>query len=801
MTPSNILLVDDREENLVALRAVLEPLGQNLVATRSGEDALRELLKHEFAVILLDVQMPGFDGFQTAELIKQREQTKHVPIIFVTAISKDAEHVFRGYSAGAVDYILKPIDPDVLRSKVSVFVQLWEKEQQLAEQAERLRVHEVAEAVQESEERYRFLAESIPQQVFTATPEGVIDYVNERVVQYFGGSFDEPVEPPWSEVHPEDLAQVMARWTDAINTGESLEVEFRLRRADGAYRWHLTRAVPMHDAEGRVVKWFGTSTDIHDKKRAEEAQRFLIEAGAILGRSLHYEQALKDVARAAVPGIADWCMVDLLEPDGSLRLLAAAHVDAIKVKLAHELRERYPPASDSERGAIQVIRTGEPQLVETVTDEEIDQNARDEIHRDLLRELGIQSYLSVPLRARDRTIGAITFVHAESGRTYGPNDLGLAEELARRAGMAIENAELYEEVEKRAEAARVLESVGDGVVLIDREGIIRLWNPAAEAITGFPPGEVEGRVAREVVPGWAELEPRIPVGKHGSVRAEMLPIDIGGRELWLSISGVGFDEGTVYAFRDLTEERALEQLKSDFVATVSHEIRTPLAAVHGAALTLLRPDLTFSDELRDRLLAVVAEESDRLARIVNDLLIASHLDSGRLPVSIESCDAKELAESVVEAANLSVPDGITVSLSAPARLPQVAADPGQLRQVLANLVDNAIKYSPGGGPVEVRLAKSDAFMRFEVEDRGLGIPPNEHRRVFEKFYRLDPNMTNGVGGTGLGLYISRELVRTMDGRIWVDSKLGEGSTFLVEIPLARKPRGTRPPRKKAAAGA
>jgi signal transduction histidine kinase len=237
------------------------------------------------------------------------------------------------------------------------------------------------------------------------------------------------------------------------------------------------------------------------------------------------------------------------------------------------------------------------------------------------------------------------------------------------------------------------------------------------------------------------------------------------------------------------------------VIPVSHEIRTPLAAVHGAALTLLRPDLTFSDELRDRLLAVVAEESDRLAQIVNDLLIASHLDSGRLPVSIESCDAKELAESVVEAANLSVPDGITVSLSAPARLPRVAADPGQLRQVLANLVDNAIKYSPGGGPVELRLARSDALMRFEVEDRGLGIPPNEHRRVFEKFYRLDPNMTYGVGGTGLGLYISRELVRTMDGRIWVDSKLGEGSTFLVEIPLARKPRGTRRPREKAASGA
>jgi PAS domain S-box-containing protein len=476
-------------------------------------------------------------------------------------------------------------------------------------------------------------------------------------------------------------------------------------------------------------------------------------------------------------------------------------VDEIKIKLAEELRERYPPSPDASQGAAHVVRTGEPALA-IVTDEDIEQNARDEMHGVLLRELGIRSYLSVPLRARDRTIGAITFVQAESERGFGPGDLPLAEELARRAGTAIENAELYEEVEKRAEASRVLESVGDGVVLVDRAGLIRLWNPAAHAITGLPAEEVEGRKARDVVPGWADLEPRIPVGSHGTVRAETLPIEIGGQELWLSISGVGFDEGTVYAFRDLTEERALEQLKSDFVATVSHEIRTPLAAVHGAALTLLRQDLTITDDLRARLLEVVAEESDRLARIVNDLLIASHLDSGQLPVSIESCDARELAESVIEAARVHAPESVTVSLAAPSRLPRVAADPGQLRQVLANLLDNAIKYSPGGGPVDVRLARRDSYLRFEIEDRGLGIPPAEHRRVFEKFYRLDPNMTYGVGGTGLGLYISRELVRTMDGKIWVESKPGEGSTFLVEIPLARKPGGQRQkPRKKAAAGA
>src|ERR671930_2264126 len=151
---AKVLLVDDRPENLLALEGILAPLGQDLICADSGEDALRELLRHEIAVILLDVQMPELDGFETAQLIKQRDRTKHVPIIFVTAISKDEEHVFRGYSAGAVDYIFKPFNPEVLRSKVSVFIELHEKTEQLQRQAELLKEQELAELRRESEERY-----------------------------------------------------------------------------------------------------------------------------------------------------------------------------------------------------------------------------------------------------------------------------------------------------------------------------------------------------------------------------------------------------------------------------------------------------------------------------------------------------------------------------------------------------------------------------------------------------------------------------------------------------------------------
>jgi signal transduction histidine kinase len=188
--------------------------------------------------------------------------------------------------------------------------------------------------------------------------------------------------------------------------------------------------------------------------------------------------------------------------------------------------------------------------------------------------------------------------------------------------------------------------------------------------------------------------------------------------------------------------------------------------------------------VRERLLAVIAEESTRLAEIVDDLLVASHLDSGRLTANVQSCDARALAKSVLEAAGTHLPESVSLVLDAPRRLPRVAADPGQLRQVLANVVDNAVKYSPEGGEVRLAVTRHDGRIRFAVQDSGLGIPAKEQARIFEKFYRLDPDMTRGIGGTGLGLYICRELVRRVGGRIWVESEIGKGSTFFVEIPVA-----------------
>jgi PAS domain S-box-containing protein len=666
----------------------------------------------------------------------------------------------------------------VLRSKVLALAELHRRREELRIQEDELRARQTAEVRRAEQQRYRELAEAMPQIVWVSNGEGRATYHNGRWFEYTGLDPAEAGDHDWRDVvHPADLREAVERRRTSLSTGEPFEVEYRFRRADGTYRWHLGRAVPVHEADGSIDHWVGTATDIDDQKRAEEFQRFLGEAGSVLGSSLDYHSTLASVAHLAVPAIADWCTIEIVE-DGELRELEVAHEDPMKLPLVRELRRRYPQPDQ-----VRAAATGRGELVAEVTDDLLQEAAVDDVHLDLLRDLGPRSTIVVPMAVRDRVVGTITLVTSASERVYGPRDLALAEDLARRAAVAIDNARLYERVEAQAQAARVLAAIGDGVALVDQEGVVGLWNPAAEQISGVPEAEAVGRRLDDVVPGWRATD---------DGRAETVPLEVAGREVWLSISGVRFDDGTVYAFRDLTHERALETMRQDLVATVSHELRTPLAAIYGAAVTLRRQDIGLDEELRERLLAIVVEESERLSEIVNDLLLASQLDAGTLPVAIEATDPRALAAAVVESARAHLPDGTTIELSAPASLPRVAADPGQLRQVLDNLLENAVKYSPSGGRIDVALEARGDALRFAVRDPGLGIPAGEHRRIFEKFYRLDPDMSHGVGGTGLGLYICRELVRRVGGKIWVESVEGKGSAFFVELPLAR-PRARKEP--------
>jgi len=523
---------------------------------------------------------------------------------------------------------------------------------------------------------------------------------------------------------------------------------------------------------------------------AEQALRermtFLAEASELLSSSLDYNHTLTQVAQLAVPGLADWCTIDMVGANGEIERLAVAHEDPDKVRWAYELQDRYPPDPDAPTGVPQVLRTGQPEFLPSIPQELLDEAiGDDEELRRIIDELGLKSTICVPLTARGRTLGAVTLIAAETHPPYTEADFELAKELARRAAVAVDNARLYREAERGANAARALAYVADGVVLLDTDGRVRHWNPAAAAITCVDEDKALGRQVGDVVPAWGALTSHVPLVPPGGVaRPVTVPIVLGGRERWVAVSGVDFGDGTVYALQDVTEEHALEKTRSDFVATASHELRTPLAAVYGAVRTLRREDVELSEDDRSQFLEMIESEATRLAKIVDQILLAGQLDADVVELEVTECDLEVVAAGVIDSAAMHVPDSISLDLSVDDPAP-IRCDENKLRQVLVNLVDNAVKYSPEGGRVELRVRSENGSCLIEVADEGLGIPAAERDRIFEKFYRLDPQQSQGVGGSGLGLYICRELVERMNGRLRVESEPGKGSRFTVELPLRR----------------
>jgi PAS domain S-box-containing protein len=295
--PARILMVDDHPPNLMALDAILEPLGQELVHAHSGEEALRHLLESDFALILMDVQMPGLDGIQTAKLIKERRRNRHIPIIFLTAIHKDPAYIFRGYKEGAVDYLLKPFDPEILRAKVSVFVDLWRKNELLRQHEAMLRARDVMEVEKRGELRFRVLTDSMPQCVWAATADGEIHYCN-RVWREYAG---EHAGMTFFDAVPEEDAEEVGRtYRAAIRSGQPMEREQRLRRSDGEWRWHLCRLVPERDERGRIMGWICTATDIDQQKRIEEANRLLLASESEARKQAEIANRTKDEFLATV---------------------------------------------------------------------------------------------------------------------------------------------------------------------------------------------------------------------------------------------------------------------------------------------------------------------------------------------------------------------------------------------------------------------------------------------------------------------------------------------------------------------
>jgi PAS domain S-box-containing protein len=405
---------------------------------------------------------------------------------------------------------------------------------------------------------------------------------------------------------------------------------------------------------------------------------------------------------------------------------------------------------------------------------------------DPMLQAGHSAFLGVPVGGPEGVTLGVLAVYASVPREWREEEIEALLAVAASTSAALSNAELYQRVAlERERSVAILANIADGIVAVDRDGNVVLWNSAAERITGVPASVALGRAPIEV------LQRSLESPDEGARGDRLVPIMRGREEVWLSVTEavmrdpVGAVAGRIFAFRDISGDRLVEQVKSDFVSTVSHELRTPLTSIYGFAETLLRQDVMFGEEERQTFLRYIASESQRLTSIVDTLLNVARLDTGDLQVNLAETDVRDVVGEVLETVSAGEANGLQLVLDLPDEPLAAQADPEKLRQVCSILVDNALRYSPDGGTVTVGAARRRDTVEVSVADEGIGIPQADQEQIFRKFYRgSDAELRAGAGGTGLGLFIARGLVTAMGGRIWVSSQEGEGSRFAFELPAA-----------------
>jgi two-component system phosphate regulon sensor histidine kinase PhoR len=399
---------------------------------------------------------------------------------------------------------------------------------------------------------------------------------------------------------------------------------------------------------------------------------------------------------------------------------------------------------------------------------------------------GHSAFLGVPVAgAGGATVGVLA-VYATLSRAWREEEVEALQAVAASTSAALSNAELYQRVAlERERSVAILANIADGIVAVDRDGNVVLWNSAAERITGVPASAALARAPFEVLQRNLEAPDDAPPGDR------LVPIMRGREEVWLSVTEavmrdpLGAVAGRIFAFRDISGDRLVEQVKSDFVTTVSHELRTPLTSIYGFAETLLRQDVMFGEQERQTFLRYIASESQRLTTIVDTLLNVARLDTGDLQVNISEMDVRSVVDQALATARAGGDNGHRFVVELPDEPLAAQADPEKLRQVFSILLDNALRYSPDGGTVTVGASRNRDTVEISVADEGIGIPQSDQDQIFRKFYRgSDAELRTGAGGTGLGLFIARGLVMAMGGRIWVSSREGEGSRFAFELPVA-----------------
>lgn len=521
------------------------------------------------------------------------------------------------------------------------------------------------------------IVESSHDAIISKTLDGQILSWNAGAEHLFGYSPAEAIGQSISLIIPADRADDERLILQCVRRGERVEHYETIRQARDGRRVEVSLSIsPLYDRNGKVVGASKIGRDISARKRTEESARFLADASAALAELTDYRQTLQRIADLAVPAFADWCAIDMLESENSFRRLAVTHVDPSQVSLVHRLDELYPARPDDEGGLFKVLRTGSSVLLETVTDELLASRARDETHFELLRSLRLRSYLCIPLKSRGKVTGALTFATAGSGRVYSLRDQQIAEDLAHRAAIAIENASL------------------------------------------------------------------------------------------------------------LAALRETDRRKDEFLATLAHELRNPLAPIRNG-LQVLRLSDELSDEsaeLRD----LMERQVNHLVHLVDDLMEVSRVSRGNVELRREVVALSAIVDSAIEMSRPLVDDaGHQLTVSLPPQTILLNVDRVRISQVLANLLTNSAKYTDVGGQIALSVTVDNGEAAVAVTDSGLGIPEEMLPRIFDIFTQMDHTRGHSQGGLGIGLALARSLVEMHGGRIEARSAgLGQGSTFLVRLPLA-----------------
>jgi PAS domain S-box-containing protein len=533
--------------------------------------------------------------------------------------------------------------------------------------------HRTEEALRESEDRFRTLADAAPVLLWMSEPDGRCTFFNRTWLEFTGRMMEEELGWGWADgVHPDDLERCVHFYRANLAARTPFRMEYRLRRADGEFRWLVDTGVPRFTPDGSFAGFIGSCMDINERHEAEEQQRFLTDAGTVLASSLDYPETLRRVCRLAVPVLADFCVIDLVV-DGRIERVEAVSADPAQAALVDELL-RFPPQPDSANGVSVVLRTGETRVVNHLTAERVDESLADPAHRDIVSRLAVTAYAAVPLVAGGRVLGSILLCITRSGRRFDAADIHRAEELARRAAYAIDHARLY--------------------------------------------------------------------------------------------------------------ERAVEanRSKRDFLAVMSHELRTPLNAILGYTDLFLAGIPEPLPGAFEPQMQRVQTAARHLLSLIEEILTFARLEGGQEEIRREPTSAAALAgEACALVEPLALERGIGFDVRAPAPDVPLNTDRRKARQILVNLLGNAVKFTERG-EVSLSVDSDAATVRFRVRDSGIGIAPEDRERIFEPFWQAQQGLVRERGGSGLGLSVARQLARLLGGDVTVESTPGEGSTFTLHLP-------------------